>query len=226
MAHEPLVENMSAGERAELAARFLDHFLRGGFGAMTKREMEMLVFHCLEQTETFSTMTFYERANALRVLESRIKSLKANSTQRYAQLDNKSAIRQLAVGIARDQTIAASYEDGKIVLVIEDPALRRELEHTLRALGGRVDYTLNRDVVSVQLPAFIALLRKTLALGDEDLAKRLAMDVKDAKASKKLLAAELPLVDRVHAFLEDKKGIASAIGALLSGIAKLHGSIA
>lgn len=216
-----LIATLSKDERVEFTDTFLSAFLRGGLGAMTKREIELLVFHCLDRTESFGRMSFYERANALRILEGKVKSLKAEATQRYSQLNHKDAIRELAIGVARDQTIPVSYEGGRIILVIENPALRRELEHALKQDGARMDYTLNADVVSVDLASFLQLLRRTIAVGDEELAKHLASGVTDVKASKRLLVKELPLLDRVKGFLDEKKGAASAIGSLLKGLAAL-----
>jgi hypothetical protein len=219
MEAKDIITKLTREEKIDIAETFLATFLRGGFGAMTKREVELLVFHCLERTDSFNKLSFYDRANALRILESKVKSLKAEATQRYAQLDHRSAIYELAVGVARHKTIPASYEGGRIVLVIENPALRRELEHAMRKDGARMDYTLNADVVSVDLDSFLQLLRRTVALGDEELAKRLATGVTDQKASKKLLAKELPLADRVKAFLDENKGAAGAVGSLLKGFA-------
>ena len=218
---EKLIDLITEAEKKEFANTFLSVFLRGGFGAMTKREIELLVFYGLERTAGFSRMSFYERANALRILEGKVKALKAESTQRYSQLDHKSALRELAIGVARDKTIPASYEDGRVVLVVENPALRRELEHAMRLGGARMNYTLNADVVTVDLPAFLQLLSRTIAVGDEQLAKHLAEGISDSKASKKLLAAELPLVERVKTYLDDKKGATTAIASLLKGVASL-----
>jgi hypothetical protein len=186
---------------------------------MTKREIELLVFHCLERTESFSMQSFYDRANTLRIQEGKVKSLKAESTQRYAQLDHKTAITELAVGVARHKTIPASYEGGRILLVIENPALRRELEHAMKKDGGRMDYTLNADVVTVDVECFLHLLRRTIAVGDEELARRLAAGLPDEKAARKLIARELPLAERVTAFLEENKEGIGAVCDLLMGLA-------
>ena len=219
MDSEDLIAKLTQEEKVDTAETFLRTFLRGGFGAMTKREIELLVFHCLERTDSFSRLSFYDRANALRILENKVKSLKAEATQRYAQLDHKSAVNELAVGVARHKTIPASYEGGRIVLVIENPALRRELEHAMKKDGGRMDYTLNADVVSVNLDSFLQLLRRTIAVGDEELAKRLAVGIPDQKASAKLLARELPLLERVQRFFEENTGAVGAVGTLLQGLA-------
>ena len=215
---ETLLSRLTKDEKVDFAETFIAEFLRGGFGAMAKREIEVLVFFALERSQGFARMSFYERANALRILERKVKSLKAESTQRYAQLDNKAAIRELAIGVARDKTIPVSYESGRVIMVIENPALRRELEHALKQGGGRVDYSLNADNVSVDVAAFIQLLKRTIALGDEDLAKHLAEGVTDTKAAQKILTKELPLVDRIKAYLEDKKGAASAVASIFKGL--------
>lgn len=214
-----LLAKLTREEKVDVAETFLGNFLRGGFGAMTKREIELLIFHCLERTESFSKLAFYDRANALRIVEGKVKSLKAEATQRYAQLDHRSAITELAIGVARHKTIPASYEGGRIVLVIENPALRRELEHAMRKASGRMDYTLNADVVSVDLASFLQLLRRTIAVGDEELAKRLASGIPDQKSGKKLLASELPLIDRVQGFLDENKDAVGAVSGLLKGLA-------
>jgi|APMI01.1.fsa_nt_gi hypothetical protein len=220
MTIDEMLGKLSTAEREAFAERFLRGFLGAGFGSMSKRETEILVFHCLERTQFFGGLSFYERANVLRVLESKVKSLRADATQRYSQLSHKEAVRELATGIVREGRIGASFENDQIVLVIEDPSLRRELEHALRTHGGRVDYTLNRDVVAVKVPALLELLKRTLAFGDDDLAALLAADVTDAKAASRLLDSKLPLSDRVSAYLAERKGIVSAIGSLFSGLAK------
>jgi len=120
----------------------------------------------------------------------------------------------------RDKTIAAGYDGGRIALVVEDPSLRRELEHALRSLGHRLDFTLNRDVVTVGPPAFVRLLARTLALGDEELARLLADGVADARDAKKMLDKRLPLEVRVAEYLKEKQGAVSVVSGLLGGIAK------
>jgi hypothetical protein len=221
-AHFP--DDLTKKEKITFAELFLREYLKGGLCSMSKRETELLVFHALCDTGAFRKISIYDRANALRITEGKVKSLRLDAAQRYAPLDHKTAIRDLLVAVVRDKTITPEYIGDRIRLPVEDPCLRRELEYALKQTGAHADYTFNRDILVVPLAPFLDLLRRTLALGDEELAAMIAAADGETKEAQALMASQLPFMERVKTFFEQKKaavGVAAASAKILPLVIKV-----
>lgn len=71
---------------------FLEHYLSGSFGSMSKSETEILIFHLL--SKHFEISSNYEISNFLKISETKVKNLTLNAHLRYGQ-SNKDILKKL-----------------------------------------------------------------------------------------------------------------------------------
>ena len=70
---------------------FLEHYLSGSFGSMSKSETEILIFHLL--SKHFEISSNYEISNLLKISETKVKNLTLNAHLRYGQ-SNKDILKK------------------------------------------------------------------------------------------------------------------------------------
>src|SRR5262245_61386122 len=87
---------LSKDEREQFAHKLLTKLSEQAFGAMPKRELELLLFHLLSQTEKLRAMNTYDWANLLRISESRVRALRADAALRFMAVDNQAALTEIA----------------------------------------------------------------------------------------------------------------------------------
>ena len=70
---------------------FLEHYLSGSFGSMSKSETEILIFHLL--SKHFEISSNYEISNFLKISETKVKNLTLNAHLRYGR-NNKDILKK------------------------------------------------------------------------------------------------------------------------------------
>lgn len=188
---------------------------------MAKRETEVLVYHALCQTDAFSRLSTYEQANVLRITEARVKTLRADAVQRYAQLDHRSAIKLMLSRFMDGSRKPPQLEGGCFLVDLPDPAERREFEFAVRYRGGVVDFANNREVVRVDVETFLTIMKRTFALGDEEFAKLWEAEAQKQDRSAELLDKARPMKDRITAYVEKHKSAAEACKTVFGVLQKV-----
>ena len=146
-------------ELEKFARTLLIRLSEQAFGAMPKRELELFIFHQLSKTEKLRGMSTYEWANALRISESRIRSLRADAALRFTPIDNQAALTEIARQFCAKGKTCMEYDEkeSRIKLLLDDPSLQREFEYSVRALGRIPDYRFNRNILDVPATTFVAV---------------------------------------------------------------------
>jgi hypothetical protein len=155
-----LAGKLSKDEREEFARKLLARLSEQAFGAMSKRELELFIFHLLSNAEKLRSLSTYEWANLLHISESRIRSLRADSALRFVPSDNQAALTEIAMQFcAKGKETCMEYDEkeSRIKLLLDDPRLQREFEYSVRALGRIPDYRFNRNILDVPATTFVAV---------------------------------------------------------------------
>ena len=158
-ADKSLAGRLTADERDQFARSFLAKLGEQSFGAMSKRELELFVFHLLSQTTQLRGLSTYYWANLLRVSETRVRSLRAEAALRYTAVDNQSALTEIARQFCAPGRTCMEYVEtaSRIRLLLDDPSLQREFEYAVRKLGRVPDYRFNRNILDVPATTFVAV---------------------------------------------------------------------
>lgn len=139
---------MKAKEKQAFAEKFLETYLANGFASLPKTEIDLLVFHLLTQTEGYRDKSNYELANALKLPESRVKTLRLKSALKYREIDRKKILAAVVRRFVESEQFA-TFEGGKVEISLEDPVEKRELENFLKVRGQHAEYTLNTEVLRI-----------------------------------------------------------------------------
>lgn len=135
-----------------------------GFGTMTKKDTELLIFACLQKTFGSSCPeTNYEWAQTLRLTPAKIKTMRLEAHLKFSHLfaeeddfsQHFTSIQNVDIkGIVTGQEIV----DVTVSFVIEDPVVQMELEQRLKQIGTYLDFHRNREVVKIRLVDFFRIM--------------------------------------------------------------------
>jgi len=138
---------------------FLDTYLKQGFGSMTKHDFELLIYHLLaNKIDLLANKSTYEISNLLSLPENKIKNIQLESYLKYEHKNHKNCIDKVISEI-QAANIKPELDGNKIKFTLDNVILKRELEHAIKKAGYSVDYSFNKDIVSIKLIAFISSLR-------------------------------------------------------------------
>lgn len=191
-----------------------------GLGAISKKDYELLVFYHLSNTTTLAGKDNYSLANHFKVTETKIKSLRLESSLRHQPADHKQVLKRIAQRVL-DQAKNSDVENGKIVITLEDPVERREFEYAAKQANHRVEYGLNRENLEISLLAlFEVVLSNT---GDEDKALKNIVQAKiaDKRKQKELLDQSRTKGQRiveVGKYFVEKGLLSTVLSTVLSGL--------
>ena len=156
---------------------FLNHYLSASFGAMSKSEIEILVFHLL--SSDFKGLSNYEISNLLKISETKVKSLDLNAHLRYPKQSGDEIVRETLVDIAKKFSVIYNEQNGEVKIHIQNSVQKREMINAINNLGSFADYSLNNEILKIRINILFSLFEKFL---DKEKFK-----------------------DSVQAYLEDKK---------------------
>ncbi len=209
------------------AQQFIDAYLRQGFGALGKRDVELLLFFLLERHEAIDRdATNYDVARQLRLTLGKVRGLRRDAYARWGALlesdtddQLRAVLRRLleveAVKRAMKHVSSDQRADGFIAVRVEHPVDREELEQAIRNVGGLPEYGRNKDILLLQ---FDVLLDIAETLGFEDVnvrkaARYLKTHAKEVKDLGDLLAKDLSDITPADV----RKGLNSAAIEVVQG---------
>ena len=161
----------------KFSKEFLNHYLSASFGAMSKSEIEILVFYLL--SSDFEGLSNYEISNLLKISETKVKSLDLNAHLRYPKQSGDEIVRETLVDIAKKFSVIYNEQNGEVKIHIQNSVQKREMINAINNLGSFADYSLNNEILKIRINILFSLFEKFL---DKEKFK-----------------------DSVQAYLEDKK---------------------
>lgn len=139
---------------------FLEHYLSGSFGSMSKSETEILIFHLL--SKHFEISSNYEISNLLKMSETKAKNLTLNAHLRYPRQSGDEIVRETLVDIAKKFSAIYDEQNGEVKIHIQSSVQKREMINAINKLGSFADYGLNNEILKIRINTLFSLFEKFL----------------------------------------------------------------
>lgn len=165
---------------------FLESYLAGGMGALSKRDIDSLVMYLLDEQGLDDGIPLRQLSNQevsvkLRAPVSRIKTLRYEATLKYLK-DNESFAKWRFLEVLAKSKF--DVEKDKIGFIIEDAFTKNWLQGTLKSNGLVFDSSFNSEIVKIDSEGLLDLLK---VLFDEKSVSTLKKRIEDTKAKKEKL---------------------------------------
>lgn len=156
--NKEIVENLLSKEKkVDFTDVFLTEYLKDGFASLSKRSIDLLVFHLIESMSNLESKDNSELSILFQIPDSKIKVLRYESKLKYIPLDNKYIERKIAKSLSDSQ---CDLDAKRIKFIIEDTYVRKYLAAESKRLGGVPDYSFNSEIISLKVEHFTQLLNK------------------------------------------------------------------
>lgn len=191
---------------ASFSKNLLQEFLVNGWGSLSKRDLDLLMFILLERDGALDrTASNYEVARELRLTESRVALLRKDAYARWRLLhpeEPQSVLKRIFQSSLTERKLEhvmkfateRRMNEGFIPLLIEHPDDRAEMERAIKVAGGIPIHERNREVVLIPHTLLLEIADHHHLLQDDpkvirDQLKQLAKEVDQ------ILAADTTLKD-------------------------------
>jgi hypothetical protein len=188
---------MTYDEQQRFALEFIEMYLSMGFGSLPKREIDLFVFNYLINSSEYKNKSNYDLANAFKIPESKIKTLKLNSALKYREFDTQSILGHLVNRLINSDQFATLTEN-KIEISIEDPLEKRELENFLKSRGYYAEYTLNNEILKISLPNLLELIFEHTENANQEIEKIIQECILDKNVSENILSNAKTLGQKIE----------------------------
>lgn len=149
---------------SEFIEKFLEAYLADGFGALPKKEVDILVMSLLMTYADLAHKSNQDLSVLLRATESKIRNLRYEARLKYPP-DPEYVKREFLYILSKAQY---ALDTGKIIFSIEDEYIRHAIQGRLKAKGMYADTSFNRELIIVDTTFLVAVLGE---IYDEDMAK-------------------------------------------------------
>ncbi len=216
------MQQLELHDPASFAQEFLRQTQLQGFGALSKRDLELLVFVLLERDGAIDRNASNHAAAAqLRVTPARLRALRQDGYARWRQLVAEpaaDALRRILGHVLTEANLRAgsrhvserSRKEGFLAVRIEHPDDRQQFEQAILDAGGLPVYERNREVLAIRFDTLVALAERAGFL-HADAATVLAQLRAMAPASQEL--AELLRKDVTLITWQDTRNAINSLGA-------------
>ena len=216
------MQQLELKDPAAFAAEFLRQTQLQGFGALSKRDLELLVYVLLERDGAIDrNSSNHAAASLLRITPAKLRALRSDGYARWRQLVAEPAdvaLRRILGHVLTDANLRAgsrhvserSRKDGFLAVRVEHPDYRLQLEQAILDAGALPVYERNREVVAVRFDTLVALAERSGFLQPDTEAVVKALR-KLAPASEEL--ADLLEKDVTKLRWEDARNALNSLGA-------------
>lgn len=177
---------------------FLEHYLSGSFGSMSKSETEILIFHLL--SKHFEISSNYEISNLLKISETKVKNLTLNAHLRYGR-SNKDILKKIMLRICDTLDVNFDENIGEIKISVENPVEKRELVNEIKKLGSYADFSFNNEILKIKINVFLKLLNRLV--GEDNFKKVFQKYLKEKTIQNDALYSSLTTCQKVMKFLKN-----------------------
>jgi hypothetical protein len=214
-------KQMTRDEKESLATNLVSLYLDAGFGAPSKREVDLLLFHHITRARENRKKSNYELASLLKIPESRVKSYRLASALKYQEINSKAILGEVILRLSKGIQSTA-LEAGKFELSLEDPIERRELENYLKSKGHFAEYTFNSEVVRIAPVRLFELIVENMDNAEETFNELVRQHIEDADTSDRILEGAPTLKQKFHRLRKEVMSSRTLI-SLVAGAASAFG---
>lgn len=167
------MQQLELKDPAAFAQEFLRQTQLQGFGALSKRDLELLVFVLLERDGAIDRNASNHAAAAqLRVTPAKLRALRGDGYARWRQLvaePAEAALRRILAHVLTETNLRSgsrhvserSRKEGFLAVRIEHPDDRQQFEQAILDAGGLPVYERNREVLAVRFDTLVALAERS-----------------------------------------------------------------
>jgi hypothetical protein len=168
----------SATKSAEYCHQFLNRYLERGFGTLSKREIDRLVFALLVDTKRVADLEdHFAASRQLKVTPAKAANLAYEYKLHRQPNLGADELRQRFGELLRNTNLGKAQH--KVALEVRDRVLREEVEQEiLRLKLAAPDYSFNRNLLLLDFQTFSALVS---AFAGEAAMKRIEAELKKHK---------------------------------------------
>lgn len=166
---------------ANFAVEFLERYTSVGFGALPKREVDLMIVDLLHRhLEGFSDKPDFEAALMLRTTKRRLRGLRDDVSYRSIQSEDllKAELRE---ELKRAEVVGDDH--GMVRVQIDDAVLRNYAEALVRSEFGLVDTSFNSAILRLSGEKFLLLAYRVLSEAERAEAERTIESLSEAKTA-------------------------------------------
>jgi len=212
---------LTKDQKENFGQEFVTKYLAGGFGAMTKSEMDILIYHLISESKDLKNKSNYEVANKLLIPESKVKSLRLNAALKYKQANHKAVLAEIVLRITAEMR-KPEFESGTVTITIENPVEQRELEHALKSKGRNIEYGLNKELFKIQPIALFELIASNFENREDEFKKIIQGEIKDKEKQAAIINNALTFRQKLNKLGEEINDKASLIRLLYAAVQPLN----
>lgn len=204
-------------EALELGKAFAQLVQERGLGTLSKKDYELLLFHHLTSSVAMRSDWNYALANKLRVTESRIKSMRLESSIRHRPANHKAVLAAIVQRVI-DAMSRPEFSGDIISITLENPVERREFEYAVKLAKHTVDYGINREILRISALALFEVI-----LANVDQAETRFRDIVQANITIKSRQAEI--LDKSLTFRQKVNKLGEQVSNSGGAVAMLTGAV-
>jgi hypothetical protein len=144
-------------KKAQFTEQFLKEYIEKGFGSISKKEIDLLVFHLLSKLANLDKISNYNLALKLKLTPTKIKNLRFERSLKYSQLTEKE-IKESFIESLKKSAIKVNKTSSWIILSIEDLFVREAIKAKLKDLAQLSDSSFNSEIITLDFEAFASLM--------------------------------------------------------------------
>ncbi|MCL9685879.1 hypothetical protein [Legionella maioricensis] len=156
-----LLDQVNSINKDEFTKEFLNKYLELGFGSLSKHDIDLLVYYLIKKhSKLFNGKSNYELSSLLKITERKLQSIQIESYLRYENISISINLNEL-IGKIGSGDIKPEIEGDKIRILIDSPVLKRDFEYAITTIGHLVDYSFNKNILTLRLSSFFEALGNT-----------------------------------------------------------------
>lgn len=200
---------------AKTIEQAIQDYINRGFGSMTKNDFEVWIFSQWIADPKNKEKSNYKISRELRIPESKVKRLRYEVDLNYQDTSDEEKNAQIIALLTKAQL---KRNGAQIQFNVEDPVMRKYMDHLLKQAGYFADSSFNSEVVSLTIDDWGKLLEVTDSNSMAELLK---------KGKKKLNKSDLTARELLDIFLKNvAESSGKAVGGFtIAGIKSLLGLI-
>ncbi len=203
--------------KENFAEDFLSLYLERGFGTMPKREIDILIFHLLKKHKYIKSNVVFEIANKLMITDTKVNSLLIETSLKYEQGENLNILKRVMEKLKDSKFDYINETSKKIKIELDNPVERRSFENLFKSQNIIVDYSFNRNILSIPLSDFIDVIKHS----NDSFEDRFIEEIRSEKEYSKQFEKDTDIrdwIEKIENKKEDIKLIMKAIGVVLLAI--------
>jgi hypothetical protein len=196
-----VAEKIMMKEPGRFEDAFLNEYLKMGFGALSKRDIDLLVFSLLqnfgktEKNDDLKKTSNYQLSKFLKITQTRLKTLQNEAPLKFPDLLTYDIKTALLEALKDARLLLQKDESVRVQLLIENPMVRTEIVARLKDFKHHSDTSFNSELMIITDIAFGDLIEHMFSKEDKNKFSK-ELDKKARKETKESLSKTLTKVLR------------------------------